>query len=302
MSTKRKVILTCAVTGGSRFNRKHPSIPITPRQIAEAAFEAERAGASAVHLHVRNPTTGDGCRDPQLFRELVEIVRAGGLRSVLNLTCGGGARYIPTPDNDGVAGPETDVGTVESRTRHIREIRPEACSFDVTTQNQMDGDVELVYMHSQGTLRAMARTFLELGVKPEIEVFSAGDILFANQMITEGLLAAPPFFQMVLGTRWGLPQDAETILYLKRLLPAGAMWAAFGLGAMQMPLVALSTILGGHARVGLEDNLYLERGRFATNGELVERAVRLIRDIGAEVATPDEARQMLGLRASVART
>ena len=295
MSTKRKVILTCAVTGGNNFNRKHTSFPITPAQIADAAFEAQEAGASAVHLHVREPDTGEGSRDPSLFRDLVERVRSRGLRAILNLTCGGGGHYIPSIDNDGVAGPGTDVGSVENRTRHIRENRPEVCSLDVTTQNQMDGDQELIYLHSQSTLRRMARTFYELGVKPEIEVFAPGDVLFANQMIAEGLFKPPPFFQMVLGTRWGLPSDVETILYLKRLLPDGALWAAFGIGAMQMPLVAQSVVLGGHARVGLEDNLYLQRGLFASNGQLVARAVRIIEDVGAAVATPDEARELLAL-------
>lgn len=301
MSAKRKVILTCAVTGGNHFNRKHPSFPITPAQIADAAFEAQDAGASAVHLHVREPSSGEGSRDPILFRELVERVRARGLRSILNLTCGGGGAYIPSADNDGIAGPGTDVGTVENRTFHIAQNRPEVCSLDVTTQNQLDGETELVYLHSQSTLRRMARTFYELGVKPEIEVFAPGDVLFANQMISEGLFRPPPFFQIVLGTRWGLPSDVETILYLKRLFPPSALWAAFGLGPMQMPMVAQSVVLGGHTRVGLEDNLYLERGVFATNGQLVARAVRIIEDLGAAVATPDEARAMLGLT-SEART
>ncbi len=293
---KRKVILTCAVTGENRYNRKHPAFPVTPEQIANAAIEAQEAGATAVHLHVRNPQTGDGSRDPALFKQLADQVRAKGLRAILNITCGGGGLYIPDPDNDAVAGPGTDVGTVENRTRHIRENLPEVCSLDVTTQNQMDGDLEYVYLHSQGTLRKMAATFKEIGVKPELEVFAPGDVLFANQLVAEGLVAPPPFYQMVLGTRWGLPADVETILYLRRLLPPGALWAAFGIGAMQMPMVAQSVVLGGHARVGLEDNLYLDRGVFATNGQLVERAVRIIRDVGCEVATPDEARDMLQLK------
>lgn len=293
---KRKVILTCAVTGENRYNRKHPNFPVTPEKIAAAAIEAQEAGATAVHLHVRNPQTGDGTRDPVLFKELADRVRAKGMRAIMNITCGGGGKYVPDPENDSIAGKGTDVGTVENRTRHIRECLPEVCSLDVTTQNQMDGDEEYIYLHSQSTLRKMAATFKELGVKPEIEVFAPGDVLFANQMISEGLFAPPPFFQMVLGAKWGLPSDVETIQYLKRLLPPGAMWAAFGIGPMQMPMVAQSVVLGGHARVGLEDNLYLERGVFATNGQLVERAVRIIRDVGCEVATPDEAREMLGLK------
>jgi len=292
---KRKVILTCAVTGGNHFNRKHPNFPVTPAQIAQAAIEAQDAGASTVHLHVRNPETGDGSRDPALFSTLTDLVRSKGLRAILNLTCGGGAVYRPSAENDGVPGPGTDVGSVENRTQHIRENLPELCSLDVTTQNQMDGTTEYVYLHSQKTLRAMARVFQEHNVKPEIEIFGPGDVLFANQMISEGLFDAPPFFQLVLGTKWALPCDTETVLYLRRLLPPGALWAAFGLGALQMTMVAQSTILGGHARVGLEDNLYLERGVFATNGQLVSRAVRIIEDLGASVATPDEAREILRL-------
>ncbi|MGH9643684.1 MAG: 3-keto-5-aminohexanoate cleavage protein [Terriglobales bacterium] len=289
-------MLTCAVTGGSSFNRQHPDFPITPPQIAEAAFEAQAAGASAVHLHVRDPRTGEASREPSLFRELVNHLRTHGLRCILNLTCGGGANYLPEPENDGIAAPGSDVGSVENRTQHIRENLPELCSLDVTTQNQMDGETELVYLHSQSTLRRMAKTFLDLNVKPEIEVFAPGDVLFANQMIREGLFAPPPFYQMVLGTKWGLPGDVETILYLKRLFPHDALWAAFGIGPMQMPMVAQSTILGGHCRVGLEDNLYVQRGVFATNGQLVAQAVRIIEDLGCAVATPDEARRMLGLR------
>jgi len=295
--SKAKVILTCAVTGGDPYNPRHPNFPVTPAQIADAAFEAQEAGASSVHLHVRNPQTGVGSRRPALFRELTETVRARGLKSILNLTCGGGARYIPSPDNDAVAGEGTDVGTVENRTQHIRENLPEVCSLDVTTQNQMSGDEALVYLHSHRTLRGMAKVFQDLNVKPELEVFAPGDVLFANKMIEEGLIVPPPFFQFVMGTPYGLPCDVETLLAMKRLLPAGALWAAFGIGRMQLPMVAQSALLGGHARVGLEDNLYLERGVFATNGQLVERAVRIIEDIGASVATPDEAREMLSLGA-----
>lgn len=296
----RKVIVTCAVVGENRYNRAHPNFPVTPQQIADAAFEAQDAGASAVHLHVRNPQTGDGSRDPSLFRELVDIVRGRRLRVVMNLTCGGGAMYVPSEENDAIAGPGTDVGTVENRTRHIRDNVPEVCSLDVTTQNQMDGDLEYVYLHSQRTLRRMAATFRDIGVKPELEVFAPGDVLFANQLIKEGLIVAPPFFQFVLGARWGLPADVETILYLKRLLPPDALWTAFGIAQMQMPMVAQSALLGGNVRVGLEDNLYLRRGVFATNGQLVARAVRIIEDLGMSVATPDEAREMLRLPAAKA--
>jgi uncharacterized protein (DUF849 family) len=291
----RKVILTCAVTGGHRFNPKHPNYPVSPQQIADAAFEAQDAGASAVHLHARDSKTTHGTREPAVFKQLVDILHRRNFKAILNLTCGSGATYIPSDDNDAVAGSGTDVGSVEDRVRHIEQCRPEVCSFDVTTQNQVEDGLEYVYLHSHRTLRGMAKAFQRFGVKPELEIFSPGDILFAKQLQAESLLHEPVFFQMVLGTPYGLPSNVETVLYLRQLLPAGAMWSAFGLGAQQMPMVAQSVLLGGHARVGLEDNLYLRRGVFATNGELVARAVRIIEDLGHSVASPEEARQMLGM-------
>ncbi len=292
----RKVILTCAVVGENEFNRRHPSFPVTPAQIADAALEAAEAGASAVHLHVRDPQTGAGSRDPDLFLDMVTQVRDRGVKAVLNVTCGGGATYVPDPADESRGGAGTDIATAEERVRHIEMTRPEMCSIDVTTQNQMDGAKEYVYLNSQQTLRKMAKRFQELGVKPEIEVFAPGDILLANKMLEEGLFDAPPVYQIVTGTLWGLPSSAETLIYMRNLLPEGANWAAFGIGRMQLPMVAQATLLGGNVRVGLEDNLYLKRGVFATNGDLVRAARTLIETLGFEVATPDEARAILGLR------
>lgn len=292
----RKVVLTCAVVGETQFNRAHPNFPITPKQIADAALEAEQAGASAVHLHVRNPLTGDGSRDPDLFLEMATLVRDNGVKAVMNVTCGGGGLFFPDPADESRAGPGSDVASAEERVRHIEMIMPEMCSLDVCTQNQTDGEVEYVYLNTQATLRKMARRFQELGVKPEIEVFAPGDILLANRMLADGLFDLPPMYQIVMGTSWGLPATPETMIYMRSLLPAGANWAAFGIARMQMPMVAQSVLLGGNVRVGLEDNLYLKRGVFATNGELVARARAIIEHLGHEVATPDEARDILGLR------
>lgn len=292
----RKVILTCAVVGENAFNRAHPDFPITPRQIADAALEAERAGASAVHLHVRDPKTGSGSRDPALFLEMATLAREGGLSAIMNVTCGGGGLLRPDPSNESRAGPGSDIASAEERVRHIEMILPEMCSIDVCTQNQMDGSSEYVYLNTQSTLRKMAKRFQELGVKPEIEVFSPGDILLANQMLADGLFDQPPMVQIVMGTKWGLPATPETLIYMRSLLPQGAIWAAFGIARMQMPMVAQAVLLGGNVRVGLEDNLYLRRGVFATNGQLVEQARGIIERLGFEVATPDEARIMLGLR------
>ena len=292
----RKVILTCAVVGENEYNRDHPNFPITPQQIADAALEATEAGASAVHLHVRNPDTGAGSRDPELFLEMATRVRENGVKAVINITCGGGGLYLPDPADESRAGPGSDIASAEERVRHIEMTLPEVCSLDVCTQNQRDGGREYVYLNTEYTLRKMAKRFQELGVKPEIEVFAPGDVLLANQMLSEGLFDQPPLYQIVMGTHWGLPATAETMIYMRNLLPKDTVWAAFGIARMQMPMVAQSTLLGGNVRVGLEDNLYLRRGAFATNGQLVERARSIIESLGHQVATPDEARQILGLK------
>lgn len=292
----RKVIMTCAVTGENQYNRAHPNYPITPQQIADAALEAEQAGASCVHLHVRNPDTGEGSRDPDLFLEMATRVRENGVKAVMNITCGGGAYFCPDPEDESRAGPGSDIASAEVRVKHIVMCKPEMCSLDVCTQNQLDGDKAYVYLNTEHTLRKMAREFQALGVKPEIEVFAPGDILLANQMLQEGLFDAPPSYQIVMGTRWGLPATPETLIYMRSLLPKDVNWAAFGVARQQMPMVAQAVLLGGNVRVGLEDNLYLSRGVFATNGQLVERAKTIIEALGYEVATPDEARQILGLK------
>jgi uncharacterized protein (DUF849 family) len=292
----RKVVLTCAVTGGAPFNRKHPAMPVTPAQIAHACVEAAQAGASVVHIHVRDPETGAGTRSPALFKEVVDRVRSSGHDIVLNLTCGLGAFFLPDPQDESRGLPESDVVSVEERMRHLVQCLPEIASLDITTGNQVEGGQEFVYLNTTRTLREMARRFRELGVKPELEVFGPGDILFGKALLQEGLLAGPPLFQMVMGVLWGAPATTETILYQKGLLPAGAAWAAFGIARDQMPMVAQAALLGGNVRVGLEDNLYLSRGVFATNGQLVERARSILENVGFQLATPGETREMLGLR------
>jgi len=294
----RKVILTCAVTGNAPFNRKHPAMPVTPAQIAASSIEAIKAGASIVHIHVRNPETGEGSRDPKLFKEVVDRVRSSGIEAVLNLTCGLGAYLLPDPVDERRALPESDVVPVAERVLHLEQCLPDIASLDITTGNQVEGQLEYVYLNTTRTLRAMAQRFQELNVKPELEVFSAGDILFGKQLIKEGLIDGPPLFQMVLGVQWGAPSGAETMIYQRSLLPSDAVWAAFGIGREQMPMVAQAALLGGNVRVGLEDNLYLSRGVFATNGQLVERARTIIESLGLEIATPSEAREIFAIRRS----
>jgi len=295
MRKKGKVILSCAVSGNAPFNRKHPCFPVTPAQIAAAALEAAKAGAAVVHIHVRDPHTGAGSRDPKLFREVVDRIRQSGNSVLINLTGGLGAFLLPDPQDESRALPESDVASVAERMRHLRDCLPDIASLDITTGNQVEGGQDFVYLNTPRTLRAMAAELKQLGIKPELEVFSAGDILFGRQLIAEGLIEGPPLFQFVLGVLWGAPADTETILYMRNLLPADAEWAALGIGASEMPVVAQAALLGGHIRVGLEDNLYLTRGEFATNGQLVGRAIEIVSRLGYEAATAEEAGVMLNV-------
>jgi len=293
---KRKVILTCAVTGNAPFNPKHPNFPVTPKQIAAAVAEAADAGASVAHIHVRNPETAEGSRDPVLFKEVVDRVRQQGTNIVINLTAGMGAMFHPDPEDEGRALPESDLVGVDERVQHLKDCLPEMASLDITTGNQVEGPEEFVYLNTTRTLRGMAKKFQEFGVKPELEAFQAGDIEFGKQLIAEGLVDDPPLFQIVLGVKWCAPADTATLLYHCGLLPDDCHWAALGLARDEMRIVAQSVLLGGNVRVGLEDNTYLSRGVFATNGQLVERARTIIEYLGDEVATPDDTREMLNLK------
>lgn len=295
-SSSKKLVLTCAVTGNAPFNRKHPAFPVTPAQISAACVEAAKAGAAVVHIHVRDPQTGEGSRDPRLFKETVDRLRDSGVDVIVNLTAGLGAFFVPDPDDERRALPESDVAPVAERLAHLRECRPEIASLDITTGNQVEGDKEFVYLNTTRTLRAMARGFQELGIKPELEVFGPGDIEFGKQLAREGLLSGRPLYQFVLGVKWGAPADTRTMLYMKDLLPQDALWGALGIGRMQMPVVAQTALLGTNVRVGLEDNLYLSKGVFATNGQLVARARGIVEGLGYELASPAEARSLLGLR------
>lgn len=301
---KRKVVLTCAVTGDGPIHPKYPHYPVTPQQIAEACLEAAAAGASVVHIHGRDPQTGAGDRSPQVFREIVARVREVNPSVVINLTTGMGGTFVPDPEDESKVHPTTDVGSAQERVQHVLENHPEICTLDATTMN-LEGGIagapDCVFMNTPGKLRQMAELVRPTDTKIEIEVFNPGDILLARKLIDDGVIAAPPLFQLCLGVKWSAPADVKTLVYMKDLLPAGATWSAFGISRFQMEIVALSTVMGGHCRVGLEDNIYLERGVFATNGQLVERASRIIRDLGCEVATPDEAREIFGLAGGASR-
>ncbi len=291
----KPVIITCALTGGAKFNPAQKHVPVTPKEIADSAIASAKAGAAVAHIHVRNPETAAPSQEVALYQEVVERIREADTDVVINVTAGGYARLYPDPEDESKALPGSTVAPVDLRVKHIEQTLPDICSLDVTTANQGDGDTEFVYLNTTRTLRAMAERFQAVGVKPELEVFQAGDILFANQLIKEGLIDAPAMFQFVLGVKWGAPADPETVMYMRNLLPQGVNWTAFGISRNQMPMVATSVLMGGNVRVGLEDNLYLKRGVFARNEELVAQAKNIVESLGRRVATPDEARDILML-------
>ncbi len=286
------VIISCAVTGAGDTTSRSNLVPITPRQIADSAIEAAKAGAAVVHVHVRDPETGQGSRDPALFKETVDMIRDSGVDMIINLTAGMGGDWVPGEEDPSLPGPGTDMIGPEERLAHVVECKPDICSLDCGTMN-FGGNY--TYINTAPYVRTMAKMAQELGVKPELEVFDLGQIRLAHSLIDDGLIDAPPMFQICLGIPWGAGADTETMSAMKQALPAGAIWAGFGISKMQMPMVAQAVLLGGNVRVGLEDNIYLDRGVLATNGMLVERAVEIIERMGARVLGPDEAREKIGL-------
>ncbi len=287
----REVIVSCAVTGAGDTVGKHPALPVTPEQIATAAIEAAKAGAAVAHCHVRE-ADGRPSRRTELYAEVVERIRSSGTDVVVNLTAGMGGDLYPSEENPAVGGPGTDmVGPLE-RLAHVEALLPEICSLDCGTLNFGDS----VYVSTPAYLRIMAERIKALGVKPELECFDTGHVRFAKALIDEGLIESPPLFQICLGIPWGAPADTAAMKNMVDMLPEGAIWAGFGISAMEMPMAAQAVLLGGHVRVGLEDNLYLERGVFASNAQLVEKVVKIVELMGARVLSPAEARQKLGLK------
>lgn len=287
----QEVIVTCAVTGSHQNFHNNPNVPITPAQIAQSCLEARQAGAAVVHIHVRDPETGAASGDPDLYREVVERVRDAGSDVLINLTTGEGGRYAPDPDDPARGGPGTTLRRPELRVRHVAELRPDMCSLDVGTANFN----EHVFMNTPAHLRAMAEVIKDSRVKPEMEVFELGHVRFAYRLIEEGYIDAPPMFQICLGIPWAAPATPEVMTVMRNQLPNGAVWAGFGISRFEFPMVAQAVTLGGHVRVGLEDNLYLSRGEPASNASLVEKAVRIIRELGAEPVEPKRAADILEL-------
>ncbi len=293
MAMNTNMVVTCAITGAGDTVDRHPAIPVTPEQIATSAIEAADAGAAIVHLHVRDPQTGKGSRDIALFKDVVERVRNSGRNVLINLTAGMGGDLVVDDDNPQVPGEGTDLITAEQRMAHVELLRPDIATLDCGTINF--DNANYVFVQTPNMLRTMAARYAEIGVKPEMEVFDLGHLRFANQMVTEGLIKGPAMYQICLGIPWGAGADPATMNAMVNQLPGGVFWSGFGISRAQMPMVAQAMLLGGNARVGLEDNLYLEKGVPASNAQLVEKAVRIIGDLGGRVCDADEAREKLGI-------
>ena len=290
------IFITCAVTGAGDSAGRSEKVPVTPAQIADAAIEAARAGAAIAHIHVRDPATGKGSRDPKLYAEVVDRVRASDTDVVLNLTAGMGGDLVfgdaeqPLPADP--AG--TDMAGASERLVHVQQLLPEICTLDCGSMNFAAGG-DYVMVNTPSMLRRMAALVQRLGVRPELEVFDAGHLVMVKDLLREGLLDAPVLVQLCAGIPYGMPDDPLTLLALVKALPAEAVFSAFSIGRMQLPFVALAALAGGNVRVGLEDNLYLSRGVLASNGALVERAAAILAAMGARVLGPEAVREKLRL-------
>ena len=289
-----EVIVTCAVTGAGDTVGKHPAIPCTPKQIAAAAIEAAKAGAAVAHCHVRE-ADGKPSRRVELYKEVVDRIRDSDTDVVINLTAGMGGDLVVRDENPTEPGPGSDLVSAIERLAHVEELLPEICTLDCGTLNFGDGN--LIYVSTPEMLRKGARRIQELGVKPELECFDTGHVWFANTLYKEGLLTGKPLYQLCLGIPYGAPATTESMVAMKAQLPADAIWAGFGIGRTQMAMVAQAMILGGNVRVGLEDNIWLDRGVHASNGTLVDRACEIIARLGGRPLTPAEARVKMGLKA-----
>jgi uncharacterized protein (DUF849 family) len=293
LAMNREVFITCAVTGSGGTQDRSPHVPRSPKQIADSAIEAAKAGAAIVHCHVRDPETGKPSRDPKLYREVTERIRDSEVDCLLNLTAGMGGDITfgsvaaPLPVNP--AG--TDMAGAAERVAHVVECRPEICTLDCGTMNFAEADY--VMTNTPGMLREMARLMTDSGVRIEIEAFDTGHLWFAKELVKEGLIASPVLVQLCMGVPWGAPDDLNTFMAMVNNVPEDWIFSAFSLGRNEMPYAAAAVLAGGNVRVGLEDNLYLDKGVLATNAQLVERAVGIVERMGARVIGPDEARARL---------
>ena len=295
LEMNREVFITCAVTGSGGTQDRSPHVPRSPKQIADSAIAAAKAGAAVVHCHVRDPETGAPSRDLALYREVTDRIRDAEVDAVLNLTAGMGGDMVfggienPLP----LAEAGTDLVGATERVAHVAECLPEICTLDCGTMNFAEADY--VMTNTPGALRAMGQMMTDLGVKPEIEAFDTGHLWFAKELVKEGVLDGPALVQLCMGVPWGAPDDLNTFMAMVNNVPDDWTFSAFALGRNQMAYAAAAVLAGGNVRVGLEDNLWLDKGVLATNAQLVERAVGIVEGMGAKVIGPAEVREKLGL-------
>jgi uncharacterized protein (DUF849 family) len=285
-----KVIMTVAVTGGQTTREQHPGLPITPEEIAQAAYECYNEGAAIVHIHVRDPKTGKRSMELAHYAETVERLKKK-CNMIINLSTGPGGQLTVGPDNQ----PKMDqsiMATPEKRVEHILKLKPEMCSLDIGSSNAGFG----VFVNAQIVIDKMAEMIKQSGVKPEIEIFDIGHIQIARRLIQLGLVEKNAHFQLCMGTKMGVPATPRDAGYLSESLPGGTTWSIFGVGAAHFPMAAMGVLLGGHVRVGLEDNVYMKKGQLAkNNAELIQHTAKIIRDLNKEPATVADARKILGL-------
>jgi len=295
LTPSRDVFITCAVTGAGDTTSRSPHVPITPRQIADSAIEAAKAGAAIAHIHVRDPETGAPARRLELYEEVVELIRASGTDVVLNLTAGmGGDLTLGSPEAPLPPSTKgTDMAGATERLEHVAKLLPEICTLDCGTMNFGEGDYIMV--NSPAMLKAMAAGIRDLGVRPEIEIFDGGHLVLAKWLKDQGLIDDPVMVQLCMGVPWGSPDDIATFMALVNNLPEGWTFSAFSIGRNQLPYAALAVLAGGNIRVGLEDNLWLGKGQLATNAQLVERAVQTVEGMGCRVIGAEEVRERLKL-------
>lgn len=291
----KKIIITCALTGAATKPEETPYLPITPEQIANSALESVDAGAAIVHVHVRDIQNGKPSMNFDLYKEVVDRIKSKNSEIIMNLTTGPGGTHVPSFGSQKPFENGPRLLTAEERVRHIELLQPEICSMDFNTMNL---DSLAVRINHPNICREMLKRVQAVGTKPELEIFDSGDLRIALEMIEDGTIQQPALWQFAMGIKYGWDASPAALQYAHGLLPNDSVWSAFGIGKMEMPMVALTSIYGGHVRVGMEDNIYLQRGQLAkTNAELVQKAKRIIEDLGYEVATPKEARTIMGLRA-----
>jgi len=295
LNPSRKVFITCALTGAGNTTDRSDKVPVTPRQIADSAIEAAEAGAAVVHIHVRDPETGKGARDPALYAEVFQFIRESGVDVVLNTTAGmggdltlGSTEQPLPPQEDG-----TDMAGAKERLAHVEQLLPEICTIDCGTMNFGEGDYIMV--NSPAMLQASAAHVQSLGVRPEIEVFDTGHLLLAKWLKDQGLIDDPVVVQLCMGIPWGAPDDVDTLMSMVKNLPPGWIFSAFSISRNQLPYVAMAVLAGGNVRVGLEDNLWLSKGVLASNGDLVDRAKTIVEGMGSQIMSPQDVREKLNL-------